>query len=69
MDTPRTAEYGRRSLVLAACGYAGALLLAHYLLPLAWLPLAALLFFVWLPSIFMSVRNIWRSSNLKKTKK
>lgn len=31
--------------------------------------LAALLFFVWLPSIFMSVRNIWRSSNLKKTKK
>ena len=30
--------------------------------------LAALLFFVWLPSIFMSVRNIWRSSNLKKTK-
>lgn len=31
--------------------------------------LAALLFFVWLPSIFMSVRKVWRSGNVKKTKK
>ena len=45
MDAARSqkAEYGRRTLVLAACGYAGALLLAHYLLPLTLLPLAAAL--------------------------
>ena len=35
METERScaAEYGRRTLALIACGYAAALLLAHYLLP------------------------------------
>lgn len=32
-ERTRTAEYGRRTLLLIACGYAAALLLAHYLLP------------------------------------
>ena len=38
----RNPEYGRRTLVLIACGYAAALLLAHYLLPAKYLLPAAL---------------------------
>ncbi len=41
-DRPRSAEYGRRTLVLLACGYAAALLLAQYFLPARYLLLAVL---------------------------
>ena len=41
-ERTRTAEYGRRTLLLIACGYAAALLLAHYLLPPAYQLPAAL---------------------------
>ena len=43
METARKAEYGQRTLVWIACGYAAALLLAHYLLPAEYLIPAALI--------------------------
>ena len=51
----RNPEYGRRTLVLIACGYAAALLLAHYLLPAKYLlPAALCALALLLPAAFWS---------------
>ena len=54
----KKAEYGRRTLAFIACGYAGALLTAHYLLPNSLcLPASAAAFLLLLPAAFWKRRR------------
>lgn len=58
METAHKAEYGQRTLVWIACGYAAALLLAHYLLPATYLiPAAAAALVLLLPAALWKRRR------------